>query len=182
MIRALAIATVLAATAHTASAGVYGSLGIGNTGFDLEDNKGTVANDSRSFRLAVGYDFMKYIGAEAGFVGYGVGLNSSQYSAKSYFVAGVVHVPISDGFWAFGRLGLTSSDLTTSDNGPEASGGGYLYGAGFEYRIAQTVLPVPHLGVWVDYTRNNTSFTNQESQTTSSSGVSMWSLGITVGM
>lgn len=181
MIRALAVVTVLAATAHTASAGVYGSLGLGNTGVETTDFN--AREDSRSLRLAGGYEFTKYLSAEAGFMAYGVGLNSAQYDGREFYAAGLVHVPIADGFWGFARLGAQHTALTTSDNGPGLAGNGYLYGAGFEYRLKLPQIPVPHLGVWVDYTRNNATLTNQSrTNQTSDVGTSMWSLGVTVGL
>jgi outer membrane protein with beta-barrel domain len=184
MIRALAVAAVvLAATGQSASAGVYGSLGIGNTGVDAGSAYG-VNNDARSYSIAAGYDFTKFLGAEGGYTGFGTQLNSAQYSGAEYYAAGLVHIPISDGFWGFGRVGVQHSDMNvTMGNGPELEGTGYLFGAGFEYRIVQTILPVPHLAAWVGYTRNNSTLTNQErTDTTVPMGVSMWSLGITVGL
>ncbi len=183
MIRALAIAAVLAATAHTASAGVYGSLGVGNTGVD--DSANTFTQDSRSVRVAGGYQFMEYLGAEAGFMGYDAVDKFGQYGSQELYAAGLFHWPIADGFEVFGRLGVEHTSLSRA-NAPNAAtfaGNGYLYGAGFEYKIKIPNMPLPHLSVWVDYTRNNSSlFANSATTQFDDFGVSMWTLGVTVGL
>ena len=80
-----------------------------------------------------------------GYNGWAHGLNTSPSTTAASFWSrrGLLHIPISDGFWAFGRVGLEHTDNTTNDvNQPRACrGNGYLFGAGFEYNLVQHSMP-----------------------------------------
>ena len=182
MIRALAICTVLAATATTASAGVYGSLGIGST--DVDDSANTLTPASRSGRIAGGYQYGPYVSAEAGLMGFDAAKDNLKFDGREYYVAGLFHWSLGQGFEAFGRLGLQHTSLSEEQNPLTLSGNGYLFGAGFAYNIKFSGMPVPRASVWVDYTRNNSSLfrSDVDNSAERDTSVSMWTLGVTVGM
>jgi hypothetical protein len=183
MIRALAVCIVLAATAHSASAGVYGSLGLGNTAVD--DSSNAFSATSRSLRFAAGYQFTPFVGVEGGVIGYDLSRGADPYDGREFYVAGVGHLPFSDGFGAFGRLGFQHTGFS-DNNGNDLSATGYLIGAGFEYKLPIHVPSIAGASVWVDYTRNGQGLKNDAGQalnpTGRSIGQSMWTLGVTVGL
>ncbi len=181
MIRALAVVTLLAATAHSASAGVYGSLGLGNTGVADDASSGAFTPASRSLRFAAGYEFTKYVGAEGGVIGYNLAHGGADYSGREFYAAGVGHLPIGNGFGAFARLGLQRTSFSTDRAQGDLSGSGYLVGAGFEYQLR--IPQLAHASVWVDYTRNAAGLADSNGRAFSRDvGTSMWTLGVTAGL
>jgi hypothetical protein len=187
MLRALVVASLLAIPA-VASAGTYVSLGLGGTGVDDSKSPGFVDN-GRNVRLAVGYRLAPMsigsISVEGGYTGFGVANGNATYDAHNYFAAGKFSLPLSQGFEAFGRLGVEHMDFSTHTNQPSLGGNGYLVGAGFEYRLGaiQGVPPFfANSGIWVDITRDGSSMTPDSTNGKARDiAVDTYTIGLSVG-
>lgn len=159
-----------------AFAGGYIGLGVG-------DGVGTSGDfsfsaDGRTGRLLAGFSFGKI--AVEGSIGRASlmlnGRGGDPYDATQAALAGKYSLPLSDGFEAFGRLGIQQTSVTASNgSGVDGSGKGILAGGGIEYR---SKLPVTF---WIDYTLANTSlggaYFNDASLTTR-----QWMIGASLGL
>ena len=150
--KGLLVAAVLLASASTASAGGFVGLGVG-TAPGTSGSSGFTA-DGRTGRLELGYSFGR-------FAVEGIAARNDLIAPDTYVfndtmlaVAGMFRLPLSDGFGAYGRFGLQHTSLTWDDDqgpqsDPDFSGGGILFGGGFDFKLP---IAAANLSVFVDYT------------------------------
>jgi hypothetical protein len=132
----------------------------------------------RPVRLQLGYRFAA-IGGRLSVEGLATraGLIRDQGSAYDFTQLGLAakyNLPIADSFEAYGRAGLqtTSLDIEDGDSAYNYGGGGFLVGAGLEYRLSFKLLG--GASVFVDYTIARTTLdTMPESGMTTR----VWTLG-----
>ncbi|MBS1122473.1 MAG: OmpA-like transrane domain, partial [Deltaproteobacteria bacterium] len=147
----LAAVMFIAATSSIASAGSYLGLGIG-TGPAINDQTDRLAPDGRSGRLLVGTRFGRF-SAEGSVSGYSLLFDQSggmipfgdAYQASAALKASL---PLGNNFELFGRGGLQHTWFRAKNSELDASGSGYLLGAGFEYRLN---LILGQGSIFVDY-------------------------------
>lgn len=178
---ALALALV-GASSTVAAAGGFVGLGLG-TGPSLstsEDN--SIASNGRSWRVLGGYRFGR-ISVEATIGGYDavMALESGgfRYPSNVYLgtISGKYSLPLSDGFEAFGRIGLNKSWFAIEgDDRFDASGTGIVLGAGIEYRLNALVAGA---SIFVDYQYARSELDGELVKTNLNAG--MWTLGATIG-
>lgn len=179
MKRVVLVAGLLAATATTASAGGFVGLGIGGS----PGTSGDVSLDAqgRSGRLELGYSFGRLAVEGVGSKFDLVAPDGYVYSDTSIGIAGTFTLPLSDGFSAYGRLGLqhTSVDEDQSVK-PSLSGGGLFGGGGVELKLP---LAAVNLGLFVDYTIAHSSLTVDGSSGQPDYGFTTrnWMLGAKLG-
>lgn len=175
----LALALV-AATSAAASAGTYLGLGIG-TGANVSDQINTqYTADGRSARAVLGYRIGPF-SVEGAYSGYGLVLdNTGLYDSRSLQIAGKYNFAIGDKFELFGRLGLLRTDLNAKDvSNSNASGDGYTFSLGVEYRLD---LVATGLGIFVDWTRNSTNQVLDSGVGLGNQTASMWTLGVNLSL
>ena len=179
MIRALAVVFVLAATAHSASAGVYGSIGIGST--DVSDDKGSFTQNSRTLRFAAGYRLSNLFSAEGGVMGYRVANGPVGLDGREFYAAGLLHCSLGNNFEIFGRLGVQRTGVAPNTNDGSFTGTGYLAGVGVDYEIKLPTVPqIARAALWIDYNRSGTTL-QRDASLSHDYAVGMWSLGVTLG-
>ncbi len=168
----LVIALLL--VAGTAQAGGYIGLGIGD-GVGATGDLGYSA-DGRTGRLLGGFRFGK-IAAEASIGRAGLIQEGGRpYTMVQLSLAGKYSIPLSDGFEAFGRLGMHRTSLTSDVSADvDSDGKGILFGGGFEYRPK---LPV---SFWVDYTITNCSLNGPSNRDTGFT-TRQWMIGASLGI
>jgi hypothetical protein len=185
MMRAALAVALLAATSSAATAGTYVGIGLGTNA--ASESSDRLVEDGRSGRLILGYRFrpMQFGGAlsiEGSFDRYGlglvdrtsiVGMDANQLSAAVKF-----NMPLADHFEAFGRLGLQHTSASAANPIYDTSGGGFLIGAGMEYRFNPGVGSGASLTV--DYQLNKTTLSGDRFQGESAFGVveRQWTLGV----
>jgi hypothetical protein len=181
MKRAILAFAILGATGPVASAGIYAGLAIGPS---LETSgDGSYTSSDRTGRLIVGYS-LGQISVEGGAMRGSLTQDSSNigFDVTQLSLSGKYSLPLTDGFQAFGRLGLqrTSVDAQdTSFNGAyDTSGSGYILGAGIEYKLN---LVATSASIFVDYNFASTALTSATQTTPVTLQTRGFSLGATVG-
>jgi hypothetical protein len=174
--RALLVAALVTVTATAANAGTYIGIGVGN-GASVSDSVNNVYKaDGRSARFALGYRIGPFSieGMYSGF-GYQVqnGPGTGLTDSRTIQLAAKYNYALADHFELYGRLGLLRTDLTSQANGASLEGDGYTGSLGVEYRLD---LLVTGFGVYVDWTRNQATFTT-DSGVQYDQSASMWTLG-----
>ena len=182
MKRAVLAVALVAASSGVASAGGYIGLGIG-TGPAVNSDDYDFKVDGRSARLMGGFRFGR-ISVEAALGGFDQRMQVDPnggffYPIRIYqaSISGKYNLPLSDGFEAFGRLGLQRSQLTLEgDSRFDASGTGVLAAVGMEY-----VLPTvaTKASIWIDYQYSRSSLDGEIVKTDLSAR--QWTLGATIG-
>lgn len=180
--RTLLAVAIVAGTGSAASADTYLGLGIGPAASIGGDMQSFQEDGSRTGRLIVGSRFGRF-SVEGNANRYGVFGNAVAYDGTQLAVAGKYSLPLGNDFEVFGRLGLErtwlSTDATTRQ---DYAGNGYLFGAGFEYRLN---LEAVTGSIFVDWTRTSTGFSGDSDSARMSSvdgTASMWTLGLTVSI
>ena len=170
--KSLVVAAVLLA-GSSAHAGGYIGLGIGD-GQGVSGDVPLHAN-GRTERLIGGFSFGKLAveGSVARAPLYQDG--GRDYTATQLAVLGKYSLPLSDGFEAYGRLGLQRLSLDGGDPNANADGTGAIGGGGIEYR---SKLPV---SFWLDYTLSNASV-NGPSFHDLSVTTRQWMIGASLGI
>jgi hypothetical protein len=178
MKRAVLAVALVATSSGVAAAGGFVGLGIGTSpGFTSDGAE--LEGDGRSAKLLVGYRFGR-ISIEGAIGGWDAALESqnSLYSVEMYqgSISGKYSLPLSDGFEAFGRVGLQRTQLNHVDERFNAEGNGFLVGAGMEFRIPTAVTQA---SVWLDYQFSRTSLEGELTE----AGITtrMFTLGVTIG-
>jgi OOP family OmpA-OmpF porin len=177
----LALALVVAASS-SASAGTYIGVGIG-TGANVSDEINTpYVADGRSARGVLGYRIGPF-SVEGAVSGYGLVIGNEgdggQFDSRSVQIAGKYNFAIGDKFELFGRLGLLRTDLNGKQNSTNASGDGYTFSLGVEYRLD---LIATGLGLYMDWTRNSTQMTLDSGVGLGNQTASMWTLGLNLAL
>jgi hypothetical protein len=178
--RTLLALAFVAATASAASAGTYLGLGLGTAAnMGTTSDSGVMAQgNGRSGRLMLGMGFGR-LAIEGAASRYSLFLNSSPFDSTQLSASLKYSLPLGDNFEVFGRAGLERSYLTTTAaQSFNASGDGYLLGAGFEYKLN---LGVAGGSVFVDYERASTSFVN-DAMTKYDTTAGMWTAGVTLAL
>lgn len=181
---ALAVALVAASTGVT-SAGGYIGLGIGTSPALNVSNEAThrdFVGDGRSGRLIGGFRFGRFA-VEGSYGGADHGMqvesNGTYYpiELRQLSVSGKYNLPLSDGFEAYGRLGLQRTSLTLDgDDRFDASGSGLMAGIGMELRV-----PVAGASIWIDYQYSRASLENDNGLTKMDLHSRVWTVGATIG-
>lgn len=174
---ALALALV-AATSSIASAGRYLGVGIGtNAVYESNDQLG---DDGRSARLLGGMRWGRF-SVEGMFSGYGLALadrsGATPMDVYQLSIAGKLNLPLGSNFEAYGRAGLHHTRATGEIDTYDASGSGFLLGAGFEYRVRTGI---GSGSLWVDYQVNKAELTGE--RFTFDTTTRQWTLGLSVGL
>lgn len=185
MKRVLVASALVAASSGVASAGGYIGLGIG-TGPSLSRDGKNVAitsneikSDGRSARLIGGFRFGRFA-VEAALGGFDAATqlqtDGSFYESRIYQVSlsGKYNLPLSDGFEAFGRLGVQRTSFSMEDSRFDADGTGLMLGAGIEYRVKAT-----GISVWMDYQYGRATLDGE--LIAGELSARMWTLGATIG-
>lgn len=181
---ALAVALVTASTGF-ASAGGYIGLGIGTApaiNVSNEEMHRDFSGDGRSARLIGGFRFGRFaIEGSYGGADHGLQLepNGTYYpiALRQLSLSGKYNLPLSDGFEAYGRLGLQRTSLTLDgDDRFDANGSGLMAGIGMEYRV-----PVAGASIWIDYQYSRSSLENDSGLTKMDIHSRVWTLGATIG-
>ena len=121
------------------------------------------------------------ISAEGSVGGYSLlqtGTRNTGFDAYQASAALKASLPLGNNFEVFGRGGLQHLWLKGADPEFDASGNGFLLGAGFEYRLN---LGIGQGSIFIDYQFNKAKLDgdNMEHEDLSSR---MWTLGLTVGI
>lgn len=171
---ALLVGLLVAASAPVASAGTYLGLAVGPAPA-VDSSSDGVAPASRTGRLLGGFRF-GHLSVEGTVTSNDITwprMGALDYSNRQLAVAGKYNVPLSDGFEAFGKLGLAHNWV--SGDGDSWDGSGWLLGAGIEYNLK---LPIAPVTVFVGYEYSKVSFTKNDWDLSSR----QWMLGATVGL
>jgi hypothetical protein len=181
---ALAVALVTASTG-IATAGGYVGLGLGTSpaiNVSNEETHRDFVGDGRSARLIGGFRFGR-LAVEGAYGGADHGMqlepNGTYYpiSLRQLSVSGKYNLPLSDGFEAYGRLGLQRTSLTLDgDDRFDASGSGVVAGIGMEYRV-----PIAGASIWIDYQYSHASLENDNGLTKMDLHSRVWTVGATIG-
>jgi hypothetical protein len=179
MNRAALAVILLAASSGVASAGGYLGLGVG-TGPAASSSGGDLESDGRSGRLLFGFKTGK-LAVEGAVSGWDMQFMTGRLQtpiggtvdAWQASVAAKLSLPLSDGFEAFGRLGVHRTWLNRDDAYVEVAGNGYLLGAGIEYRFGIA-------SVWMDYQYSAADVEGQLGEFDFSAR--MWTLGLSIGI
>lgn len=175
----VALATALvAASSGAASAGGYIGLGIG-TGPNLStSDDARIESDGRSARLMLGYRINRF-SIEGAVGGYDVvtQIDRGFYPIKirQGSISGKYNLPISDGFEAFGRIGLNKTWWSMDDSRFDADGTGIILGAGMAYQIRG----LSGASIWLDYQYSRAGLEGELTKT--DLNAAMWTLGATIG-
>jgi outer membrane immunogenic protein len=135
VITAFMTTTIGLSSAMAAEEGGYGLLSIGFS--PLTDPTGTMSG--YGVEVGGGYNFNKYFGTEAiiGALGLSAG---SAYNPLSFSISVAGHLPLTDGFGIYGKVGEAETMVTlNSTNGGASqgySGVTGLYGVGVEFYTA----------------------------------------------
>lgn len=178
-------AVILASLTSVASAGTYVGLGIGSDASgsgEYTDGRpmGDVNGYGRSGRLMVGTRISK-LSLEAQGSRYDLSLPIDPVMEATQLGAALkLSLPLGSNFEIFGKGGIQRTWLSSQTSEQrDAAGNGWLFGAGFEYRLN---LGVTSASVFVDYQRSSTGFTQGSNMLTYDGVMSMWTLGATVGL
>ena len=178
MKRVVLATALVAASSGVASAGGYIGLGIG-TGPNLStSDDARVESDGRSARLMLGYSFNRF-SIEGAVGGYDMAMqfDTSLYpvEVRQGSISGKYNLPLSDGFEAFGRIGLNKTWFSMEDSRFDADGSGIILGAGMAYRIRG----LSGASIWLDYTYSRAALDGELTKT--DLNAAMWTLGATIG-
>ena len=166
---------------------------LGATGFESKDQTDT------AWKLALGYQFNRYLAIEGGYVDYGrfsqsatitapvSGSFNGNIEAKGWFIDAVGSYPLGASFSVLGRLGTVRSTTTTHlstagafagalaaagiDSSTKESEWNWHYGLGVQYDFARSV------GLRLEYDRTRNV---GNSDTTGEGDIDVWSLGVLV--
>lgn len=141
---ALVAALTAAAAAPAMAQGWYAGLSAGRTDVDVRADdlgltRAAVNKKDWSYGARLGYDFTPVIGAEIAYYDlgrYGFGGDllgvpvSGEAKLRSYNVALVGNVPLSDRFSGYGKIGYARTKVRGGDDNSEA-----LYGAGVKWMV-----------------------------------------------
>lgn len=176
MKRAVLAMTLLAVSSGVASAGGYIGLGIGTGPAISEDTEaGGIESDGRSARLSGGYRVGR-LSVEGALGGFDARFNRDSVRLYQLSISGKFNLPLSDGFEAFGRLGIQRTSLNHDNPDIDATGTGLILGVGMEY-----VLPVAvtRVSIWVDHQYARADMDSALPEYALSTR--MWTLGATIG-
>jgi hypothetical protein len=173
---ATALATgVLMGFSPTASAGYLG-LALG-TKPSIDDDLGASATPlGRSLRGLVGIRFGN-LSVEGALNGFTVDVGDFDRNMYQLSAALKLSLPLGNGFEGFGRVGLERTWLSYDDERYDLSGDGFLFGAGFEYRLNAVV---SNASLFVDYSIHRATLSNTRGEVDATSR--MWGLGFTIGI
>jgi hypothetical protein len=104
------------------------------------------------------------------------------YDGTQLALAARYNHPISDGFEAFGRLGLQRGSLSSTaanDSDADAAGTGVLLGLGIEYKLKLSF--VASASVYIDYTIAAQDLDGPAWRDVATTTMRHWTLGFTVG-
>lgn len=177
MNRALLVMAVLMMSSTAASAGGYLGLGIGPEA-NVNGTDGHFDGDGRSYRLLGGIRFSR-LSFEASLTGQDVLMmdnGGGEYASKQLALAGKYSLPLGSHFEAFGKVGVHRTWLS-GGSVYDVSGGGWLLGGGFEYRLNALITGA---SLFVDYTHH--AATLDGDVYSFEAGVGMWMLGFTIGI
>jgi hypothetical protein len=179
MKRALLAVALVATTSGVASAGGYLGLGLG-TSPSVSGDSGEFDSAGRSARLIGGFHFGRF-GVEGSIGGFDAQekLQASWYPSKVYLasISGKYNLPLSDGFEAYGRVGLQRTWFSIeNDDRFDASGNGLIAGVGMEYKLD---LKATAASIWLDYQYSRASLDGE--LTKSSLSARMWTIGFSIG-
>lgn len=170
--RCLLAASLLAATATTASAGSYLSLGLGGDPALQGDLRAAADGDGEggNGRLALGQSFGR-VALEGSVSRFALGLEEA--------TAAGVHVrltlPIDGAFGAYGRVGLERVWLGAEDDlMGDTTADGLVGGLGLEYRLKAPLLG--EAAIWGEVSEDRIETATGEG------GVRLWTLGLSVGL
>jgi hypothetical protein len=191
MLRALLVATLLAASGPTASAGIYLGLGIGtapSTSVSSNTNQASTPistdGNGRSARFLLGERLGRF-SIEGDVDHYGLLLNDAPFDAWDAAILLKYSQPIGNGFELFGKGGLVHTWITSGGGAPSganllsSSGDGWVLGAGIEYRIN---LILAGCSIFVDYELGSSKFGVDNTQQTYDQTTGMAMLGATVSL
>jgi hypothetical protein len=169
--RALLTASLLAATATTASAGSYLSLGLGGDPAIQGDLRGAAGGEGEggNGRLALGQRFGR-LALEGSLSRYGI----SDTEATAAGVHLRLTVPIDGGFGAYLRGGLEYVWLGDAGPSGDTSGDGVVGGVGLEYRLEAPVLG--EASIWGEVSEDRWTTDVGEG------GARLWTLGFSIGI
>ncbi len=182
MLRAALALTLVAASGAVANAGVYLGVGIG-TAADTNASSPTnemiaLQGNGRSWRLLAGYRFGRFA-IEASGEQLPLILNSAGYGDTQLALQAKYSFPLGNNFELFGRGGVQRTYLNTSAQGAlNASGNGWLLGAGIEYRLNAVLAGG---SIFVDYEHAETSVQNDQPDKYDTK-IGMLMLGVTLSL
>ncbi len=182
MKRAVLAVALVAVSSGVASAGGYIGLGIGpGPAVDAPELENSLYNDGRSGRLILGHRFGRFaIEGAVGKFDLELSDNGGQgpiYSVYQAQVSGKFSLPLSDGFEAYGRLGLHKMWFNNERSEYDTDGSGLLLAAGFEYRFNTGI---GGFSLFVDYQYSRADVSGERLKFGDTSA-RMWTLGATIG-
>jgi hypothetical protein len=106
---------------------------------------------------------------------------NEDYSTLSLGVDVKYHLGLIGGLEGYGKIGLNKTWLTGSDSSEDLnySGRGEALGVGLQYSFN---LAVTQIGLWADYTLQNTDLRDDERQQALDGEIGMFNLGVSIGL
>ncbi|HEY6094031.1 MAG TPA: outer membrane beta-barrel protein [Gallionellaceae bacterium] len=95
-----------------------------------------------AFRLALGFQFVPMLGAEASYGYYGsasLGASSGDWKASGLQVSGIGNVPLGDGFFLTAKLGIAATRLELSAVNSSVTSTNLAFGIGARYDFTRDV-------------------------------------------